>query len=179
MWEKHCDVLTAVLSDSFLRLEKQIFNEYMFKGFNIKSYCKCPDISNYIGRNACDFLDFDHRIVFEFRGLRKKAVAMRVEVKIVYLDEVIPFCSDNIQIKLSNFLSKNRAVIKDDDYSYFLKVLEKAHLYFDFEIIDLALQNILTDDHILDYMMEKSLGRIPYENCELTYELDPWKQYVL
>ena len=99
MWNKHCDVLTCALLDNFIRLEKYIKEEVVFKGFDISSHCSCINLDEYIGRCSTEFLDFKHILTYEFRGYNKSDVALRVKVIFDYEKDSIPFCFNFMDIQ--------------------------------------------------------------------------------
>src|SRR5690606_15089538 len=84
MWEKHCDVLTGVLADSFIKFETYIKEEIELTGFNIQANCNCVDLSNYLGKCSSEFSEFNHIVTFEFRGIRKEELALNVRIKFNY-----------------------------------------------------------------------------------------------
>lgn len=177
MWAKHCDTLSLALTHNFMRFENYVKEHVVFKGFDINYKCSCKDVRSHIGKFTSEFLDFDHIITFEFRGYGKKEVALRIKVHFDYERDILPFCFNLMEVD-NRFYTKQKIALKCSNYNYLLQVLEGCNMRFEFEIIDLNLQNLLAEE-VLNYMMKKAMGDMPYRKSNFEVEKSEWKEYVL
>jgi hypothetical protein len=178
LWKKHCDVVTGVFSDIFIRLEECIKEEVFFNGFDISSNCDCINLDEFKGQFISEFLNINPTINFDFKGYGKQKIALRAKIEFKYEKGHFPLCFDLFEIKEKKFMTKEKAVLRCNSYNYFLQLLGCCNLDIKFEIVDLRLQHIFTSE-ILDYYLKKSFGEFAYKKSSFNYEFDEWKKYVL